>query len=133
MATHIPEGFNALTPFLHVDDADGFIRWAKAALGATERFSHHEDGRLVHGEIVIEGCVLELSEGREEWPAQPAAFHLYVPDPDEAYARAIEHGATSLYEVADHEYGERSGGVRDPFGNQWYLAKVTDHEKRSPN
>ena len=131
MSDHIPHDFNALTPFLHVHDAHGFIGWAKEALAAKERFVHEEDGRVVHAEVEIEGCVLELSEGREEWPAKPASFHLFVPDPDAAVARALEVGGELLYEVADQEYGERSGGVKDPFGNNWYLARVTDQERRA--
>lgn len=132
MSHHIPEGFHALTPFLHVQDGDAFIEWAKAALGATVRFVRHEEGKLRHGEIVIEGCVLELSDAGEDWPSQPASFHLYVPDPDATYARALEAGAKSLYEVTDHDYGERSGGVADAWGNHWYLARVTDPVLRSP-
>ena len=54
-------------------------------------------------------------------------------DPDAVFARALEAGGEQLYEVTDHDYGERSGGVRDPFGNSWYLARVTDMAKRLPN
>ena len=50
------------------------------------------------------------------------AFHVYVPDCDAAYGRAIEAGATSLGEPADRPYGERSGFVKDPTGNHWYIA-----------
>jgi len=27
-----------------------------------------------------------------------------------------------LSEPKDQTYGDRSGGVTDPFGNQWYIA-----------
>jgi uncharacterized glyoxalase superfamily protein PhnB len=53
---------------------------------------------------------------------RPTAIHLYVPDVDEAYRRAMEAGATSLFEPADQPYGERSGAVQDPTGNRWYIA-----------
>ena len=133
MSEHIPTGFHALTPFLHVSDARGFIAWATKALGASTLFVHEEEDRVVHAEILIEDCILEVSDGHSAWPAQPSCFHLYVRDPDAVFARAIEAGGEQLYEVTDHDYGERSGGVRDPFGNSWYLARVTDMAKRLPN
>ena len=35
---------------------------------------------------------------------------------------ALEAGATSVSEPADQAYGARSGGVKDVYGNVWYLA-----------
>jgi uncharacterized glyoxalase superfamily protein PhnB len=52
----------------------------------------------------------------------PAVLHLYVTDVDATYRRAIEAGATSLREPADQFYGDRSGGVRDLCGNQWWIS-----------
>ena len=50
------------------------------------------------------------------------AFHVFVPDCDVTYKRAIEAGGTSLGEPADRPYGERSGFVKDFAGNYWYIA-----------
>ena len=52
----------------------------------------------------------------------PTMFYLYVPNVDELYRRAIEAGGTLIGEPTDHPYGDRSGGVKDAFGNQWYIA-----------
>ena len=49
-------------------------------------------------------------------------FYVYVPDCDAVYQRALKAGATSISEPVDHPYGDRSGGVKDAFGNQWYIA-----------
>jgi PhnB protein len=49
-------------------------------------------------------------------------IHLYVEDVDATYRRALEAGATSVREPADQFYGDRSGGVKDRFGNQWWIA-----------
>jgi uncharacterized glyoxalase superfamily protein PhnB len=51
----------------------------------------------------------------------PTALHLYVPDADAIYARALRAGATSMQEPADQHYGDREAGVKDPFGNHWYI------------
>jgi uncharacterized glyoxalase superfamily protein PhnB len=37
-------------------------------------------------------------------------------------ASAIRAGAKSLREPADQLYGDRSGGVVDAAGNQWWIA-----------
>jgi PhnB protein len=125
---HIPPGFNAVTPYLTVDDPDALVAFAKAAFGATELEAERAsgpDGRTVHTAFRIEGCILETGRASGPWKALPAGLHLYVPDVDEAYARALEAGGVSLHEVRDMEYGERSGAVRDPTGNRWYIATFT--------
>jgi hypothetical protein len=41
---------------------------------------------------------------------------------DAVYQRALQAGATSLMEPADQFYGDRSAGVKDVVGNQWWIA-----------
>jgi uncharacterized glyoxalase superfamily protein PhnB len=55
-------------------------------------------------------------------PPRPVALHVFVEDADAVFAKALQAGATSLGEPADRPYGERSGFVRDPYGNHWYIA-----------
>jgi len=55
------------------------------------------------------------------WSARPrtrthAMIHLYLPDTDATYKRALAAGATSVREPADQFYGDRSAGVRDESG-----------------
>jgi len=65
---------------------------------------------------------LVMIGGAEHIEPMPTAIHLYVPNVDEAYKRALEAGGKSLMEPANQPYGERSGGVEDPTGNRWYIA-----------
>src|SRR5688572_17380631 len=58
-------------------------------------------------------------QGVEE---KPTALHLYVPDADAVYQRAMNAGATSLEEPVDQFYGDREAGVKDPTGNVWWIA-----------
>jgi PhnB protein len=53
---------------------------------------------------------------------QPGALHVYVEDADAVCKRAVAAGATLVDEPRDQEYGERSGTVKDPAGNYWYVA-----------
>jgi uncharacterized glyoxalase superfamily protein PhnB len=75
----------------------------------------------MHAEVRIGDSVVMIG-GAAHIESKPAAIHLYVPDVDDAYRRAVEAGAKPLFEVADQPYGERSGGVEDPTGNRWYIA-----------
>jgi uncharacterized glyoxalase superfamily protein PhnB len=78
----------------------------------------------MHAEVAIGNSVIELADANEQFPAAPAAIHLYVDDADAVFARATEAGATSVYEVGDHVSGDRQGAVRDAFGNLWYVAMI---------
>lgn len=52
----------------------------------------------------------------------PAAIYLYLDNVDAAYAAALKAGAISIAEPADQPYGDRNAGVKDLFGNIWYIA-----------
>lgn len=123
-AHHIPEGFASVTPYLTVQGADRLIDFLKEVFGAEEvtRMERPEGG-IAHAAVRLGDSMIELSEFTGEWGPTPCALHVYVEDPDAVYRRALAAGAVSLYEPADHEYGERSGGVRDHAGNNWYIAK----------
>jgi PhnB protein len=119
----IPEGYHAVTPYLILENADRAISFLKEAFGAEELYRMNmPDGRLMHGEIKIRDSRLMLAEASEQWPAQPGVFYLYVEEVDATYRRALEAGAVSVMEPADQFYGDRHGGVRDPVGNQWWIA-----------
>lgn len=120
--SHIPKGFSSVTPYFIVDDGDEFASFLKGAFGAEVIDEHKEEGVLRHGAYRIFGSMIEASEGNENYPAQPMMMHVYVPDCGTVYESAIAAGATSISEVADMPYGERSGGVTDPCGNKWYIA-----------
>ena len=127
--SYIPEGFTAVTPYLLIERPDDFIAFAERALGATKRSVQHDDeGRMTHGEISVEGCVIEMGEPRGDFEPTRMAFHVFVPDPDASYQRALDGGCESTYPVTDHDYGERSGGVRDPWGNAWFFARLTESD-----
>lgn len=131
MSSHIPPGFSALTPYLHLEAPAEFIAFAQNAFGATVRMDHRQEGTVVHAELVIEGCTIELSAARPDWPKTRSAFHLYVSDVDAAHAQALQAGADEAHPPTDQEYGERSSAVRDAWGNHWYLATMTDRAVRT--
>jgi PhnB protein len=120
----IADGYHSITPYLVVPNAPKTIAFLKQAFGATTLFEpmKRPDGSIGHAELKIGDSPLMLSEASEQCPATQAMIHLYVPDVDATYKKALAASATSVMEVADQFYGDRSGGVKDPAGNSWYVA-----------
>lgn len=58
---------------------------------------------------------------RQKEPS-PATIYLYVNDVDAVYKSARQAGITSLSEPTNQSYGDRLAGVKDAFGNTWYIA-----------
>jgi len=129
----IPEGYTTLTPYITVKDGDAAIAFYKKAFGAEELFRMPgPDGKSVmHAELQIGNARMMLGEempvpGTAKSPESvnttTVSMHLYVPDVDASYKRALEAGATSMFEPMDAFWGDRFGKVVDPFGHQWGMA-----------
>jgi PhnB protein len=117
----IPDGYHAVTPYLIVPGAEGFLEFVKQAFGAEETVRMvAPDGSVRHAEARIGDSVVMMAEAGEQ--PMPATIHLYVEDCDATYRQALEAGATSLHEPTDQFYGDRMGGVSDPAGNHWWIA-----------
>ena len=54
--------------------------------------------------------------------ARPSPCLVYVPDVDATTKQATAAGATVERPIADQFYGDRTAGLKDPFGHVWYLA-----------
>lgn len=132
---HHPTDFpSALVPYLSVADPDAFATFLQAAFDVTRMsITRDGDGVPAHCEAFLHGAVIEFSLARPQWPATNVGLHLFVDQPETYIERAIAAGATLTYPVTDHPYGERSGGVRDPWGNHWFIATLTDQVARAAN
>jgi len=121
--SYIPEGLNSVNVYMHPLRAEPVISFLKRAFGAQELAKYASpDGVVHHAEFRIGGSVLEMGEAHGQYQPMKSMFYLYVPDCDAVYQRALQAGATSISEPKDQPYGDRSGGVTDPFSNQWYIA-----------
>ena len=120
---YVPDGFTRVTPYLSVNGAQKLLDFLVAVFDAriVDR-NERADGKLSHASVQIGDSHIELSEPTEQWGPTPAAIHIYVPDVDHTHRRALENGAQLLHEPMEMEYGERASAVRDPFGNNWYIA-----------
>jgi PhnB protein len=119
----VPEGHHTVTAYLLVDDANAQVEFLQRAFGGRVTELHKDpNGRVMHAEVLIGDSYVMLGQAGAEWKAMPAMVHLYVPDCDSVYNAAMAAGATSVREPQTEFYGDRSGGVRDSNGNQWWIA-----------
>jgi uncharacterized glyoxalase superfamily protein PhnB len=121
--SYIPEGYHSITPYIITKDADGVIAFLNATFDAEVKFEMRApDGKVGHAEILIGGSHVMISDANELHPPMPSMIYVYVKDVDENYKRAIAAGGESLREPTDEFYGDRSSGVKDHSGNQWWIA-----------
>ena len=124
---YIPEGVPNLMPYFHPVDAPKMIDFLKQAFNAEEVAVYRSpDGTVQHAKVRIGTSIVEMGEAHGPWQPRPMHFMVYVDDCDVSYARALKaEGAISVSEPANAPYGGRTGTIRDPFGNTWYLSSQT--------
>lgn len=126
----IPDGYHAITPYLIIKGAKQAMEFYTKAFGAKEVFKMEDNGRIGHAEMRIGDSIFMLAD---ENPAMahksaatlggsPISILLYVEDVDGVYQQAINAGAKVERPIKDQFYGDRTGGVTDPFGYNWYIA-----------
>jgi PhnB protein len=119
-----PDGYTTVSPYLVIAGAQRVIDFLKQAFGATDlRRYDMPDGTIMHAEVRIDDTVIMMGEAGEGWPAIPSFLHVYVPDVDATYARALKAGGISVQEPVRKEGDpDRRGGVKDSGGNTWWIS-----------
>lgn len=115
----------SVIPYLVVGEPLVYADFLKQAFGADEALRTTGSAGGWHIELNIGDSKLMMGGPKRpdrSFAVCPAALHLYVPDADAVYRRAVAAGATSLYAPMDQPYGDREAGVRDAAGNVWYIA-----------
>lgn len=119
----IPEGYSSVTPYLCVDNAAEFISFLQKAFNAKQLSRHDRpDGTVAHAEVKIGNSVIMLTNSMEQYPASQVTLYLYVEDTDQIYKKAMQAGAVSIQEPMNMFYGDRNAGIRDKWGNAWWIA-----------
>ena len=112
-----PVGWSTITPRIVTNDVRGLIAFLRAAFDA--------EGEYVCGrpsQLKIGDSMLMVSDGGGIRPSMPAFLHLYVPDADHTYARAIAAGAHAIEEPMVMPWGDRRATVSDDWGNIWQIS-----------
>jgi uncharacterized glyoxalase superfamily protein PhnB len=128
----IPEGFHTMAPHIIVRGAAQAIDYYKKAFGAEEvmRMPGPDGKTVMHAELKIGDSMLMVCDefpdmgckGPQSIGGTPVTLHLYVPDVDAAFQRAIKAGAQVTMPVTDMFWGDRYGKLKDPFGHEWSVA-----------
>jgi len=120
----IPDGYHTVTPYLVVRGAPRVIEFLKKAFGAElpHEPTKRPDGTIMHAEIKIGDSRVMIGEKNDMAKATPSSLHLYVPNVDSVYQLAVKAGGTPVTEPTNMFYGDRSGSVKDPSGNSWFIA-----------
>lgn len=124
-----PEGCQDVIPYLIMPDVKALAEFIKNTFDNATEVSMMPDnnGNIMHGEMTIGDCRIMMGQSNEHFNPMPSMLYIYVKDADETYRKAIEAGAASVREVETQFYGDRSGGVVDQWGNQWWFGtKVED-------
>ncbi len=123
----------SLHPRLVVEGADAALAFYTAAFdGAqvTERYTG-ADGRVVHAMVETGPVKFAVKDAGDGDPAPagggiPVIMSLEVSDADAVADRMLAAGATVIFEIADHGYGDYGGRLADPFGHQWMISQPAE-------
>lgn len=118
---YIRHGIGAVRSYLHGGrDLPDFVKYVFGAV-EVERVEAGPDAFHIESRIGDSMVVMETREPpKPSWA--PSSVYVYVEDVDATYRRALESGATSIADPVDKPYQERSAGVKDSFGNTWWIS-----------
>ena len=120
-----------ITPYLCVKGGERALKFYKEAFGAVETARVMDDqGRVSHAEFHVGEADVYLADEHPEigfmspetLGGSPVMLNLTVPDVDAFVQKALAAGAKVTRPVADQEYGVRNGGLKDPFGHDWFIS-----------
>jgi uncharacterized glyoxalase superfamily protein PhnB len=127
----VPPGFHTVSAHLVVRGASEAIEFYKKAFGAEVKgVMPGPGGKVMHAEIMIGDSAIMLNDEFPEMGAKapatlggsPVTLHIYVPDCDALWNRAVAAGAKITMPLADMFWGDRYGTLTDPFGHKWSIA-----------
>ena len=119
----IPPGFNTVTPYFFVNGAARFLDFLVQGLGGVEIGRHLDGERIANAQVRLGTSTVMLSEASAAFPAMPTSYYLYVENADAAMARAVAAGGTKIMDVANMPYDDRQGGLKDEWGNLWWISE----------
>jgi PhnB protein len=122
----IPEQYNQLMPYLIIKGTGDFKKFMEKVFDAKEQLLvPGEDGTVMHGELRIGNAVIMYAETGGQFPVMNAGMYIHVDDADATYKKALAAGSITVegQEPSDKDYG-RTCGVRDPFGNVWWITSI---------
>lgn len=119
-----PLGYNSLSPYFIVAGAQRLIDLLQEIFDAEEtRRFETATGSIMHAELRIDDSILMLSDATSEYPANQFLMHVYVPDVNITFEKALAAGCISLEAPKNREGDPDLRGMFQDFaGNVWAVA-----------
>jgi uncharacterized glyoxalase superfamily protein PhnB len=119
-----PADYNSVSPYLVVAGAQRLIDFLSAVFDArvTRRYDNR-DGSIMHAEMILDDSIIMIGDSSSDYPPNTLLIHVYVPDVDEVFKRALAAGGTEG-EAPQQRAGDRDrrGSFKDFAGNTWAIA-----------
>jgi PhnB protein len=124
-----------VTPYLVFDGAKKAMDWYhkvfNARIGEIHWSGKPNESNIMHATFYVGDCAIhagddfkgDLRAASGKPRLQTSSLHVYFPDVDAVWKRAMEGGARKMEDLKDQFWGDRFGMFEDPFGQFWGVAK----------
>jgi PhnB protein len=137
-AVAAPQVSRSIMPFLNIEGVVDAVEFYRRVFGADVLMRDEEPSGIVShamlkmGDTTVmlsdptsadvkQNDVHGLSRAPRSYGGSPVHLYIYVADVDAVFKRAIDAGAKVIDVPEDREWGDRTGGIEDPFGHIWWL------------
>ncbi len=119
-----PTSYNSVSPYFMVDDANRMVKLLTDIFDAKIRRRYDKpDGKIMHIELQIDDSIIMLSDSTDQYPANKYWMHVYVPNVDDTFKKAIKLGCEIVDEPQIKENDpDKRGTFKDFAGNMWSVA-----------
>ncbi|GHO49294.1 VOC family protein [Ktedonospora formicarum] len=120
--SHVRQGGGTVRPYLY--GRPELLNFVVQVFGAQELERSPTSKGGNHIEVQVGDSIIVLETGEPSESATRSSVYVYVEDVDATYRRALEAGAISLIAPENKTYHERNAGVKDTFGNVWWIGSL---------
>lgn len=119
-----PKNYNSVSPYFMVEDAKRMIKLLEDIFDAkVHRRYDKPDGKIMHVEVQIDDSIIMMSDATEQYPANKYWMHVYVPDVDAIFEKAVNYGCEVVDKPQNKENDpDKRGTFKDFTGNMWSVA-----------
>ncbi len=119
----VPDGYNAVNPFMITDKATLVIQFITEVFGGVESkeaLTYDDDGLVLHSEVRVGNATIMLADRKKEWRMTPSFLQVYVSNLDEVLELALAHGAVIITKPTEY-IGVKFSRIQDPYRNLWWI------------
>jgi PhnB protein len=128
MSDYIRNGISAVRPYVY--GPHSLLEFVVGALQGKVLARHEQGGNALHIEVQVDDSiiVLELCDPPHK-TGFPGSIYVYVEDVDAVSRLAEKYDVDVFSSPEDKPYEERQAGIRDSYGNVWWVSTY----KPNPN